>query len=65
MCYDLERLIANYHDKLTIIDIKIILYQITKGLAFLHENKLIHRVLILIAFIKFISTLRTSNHPIC
>lgn len=44
MCYDLERLIANYLEKITINDIKIIIRQIAKGLAFLHENKLIHRV---------------------
>lgn len=44
MCYDLEKLISNFHKQLSINDIKIILFQIFRGVAFIHENKMIHRV---------------------
>jgi serine/threonine protein kinase len=44
MCYDLERLLINFHEKLIYEDIRIILSQIFRGVLFLHENNMIHRV---------------------
>lgn len=44
ICYDLERLLIAFHEKLSLEDIKILLSQIFRGVLFLHENNLIHRV---------------------
>ena len=64
MCYDLERLIRNFHKELTIDDIKIILFQIFKGVNYLHENRMIHRVFLLyiLSFIIYLfKDLKSSN----
>ncbi len=62
MCYDLERLIRNFHNELTIDDIKIILFEIFKGVNYLHENKMIHRVFYFFYFINiFLKDLKSSN----
>lgn len=48
ICYDLERLLMTFHKKLNLEDIQIILSQIFRGVLFLHENNLIHRVFLLL-----------------
>ncbi len=43
MPYDLRLLIKNYFDYYDLSDIKCILFQILKGLSFLHKSWILHR----------------------